>query len=134
MLGMRLAPAEAGAAERARASRAPVCIDDALNDDRVSPETIGALRHPLDARRAAAHATRRLRGAGLHVSRERTVCFTPDIVDFAKRVASTVSLALDNARLYEEKRSRRGRPPVGDPHAARIARRYRLRARVPLRQ
>ena len=102
MVGTRLSYAEARSCEIASASRRLLAIDDTANDDRVNPETVkrfgvrSILVVPLLKRRGVT-------GVLVLCHRTKPVHFTSDTIEFAERVGTTVSLAIENARLYEEK-------------------------------
>jgi hypothetical protein len=103
IIGVVLTDAEAPHAAMARAGRAPVAIDDTYNDPRVNREVMegygirSVLTMPLIAQSQVI-------GVMFLNHHARPVAFTPGQIEFTANVATTISLALHNARLYAGQR------------------------------
>lgn len=104
IIGVVLSDDEAPHAAVALATRAPVAIDDALNDPRVNADVMrlygiaSVLTVPL---------TTQSQVIGVVFLNHHTapVAFTPSQIEFTANVATTVSLALRNAQLYSAQRN-----------------------------
>ncbi len=101
VIGAEMSDEEEFHAVLAVTTRKPVAIDDASNDGRVSSEHMkkwgvrALLVTPLVIGNTAAAVI------FFHFHR-RPFAFQPFHLDFAARLASSISLALDNARLFEQ--------------------------------
>jgi hypothetical protein len=103
IVGVVLTDQEAPHAAVALATRAPVAIDDATNDPRVNPEIMqrygirSVLTMPLMVQNQV---------IGVMFMNHHTapVAFTPTQIEFTANVATTISLALHNAKLYSAQR------------------------------
>jgi PAS domain S-box-containing protein len=104
IIGVVLSDAEAPHAAMALATRIPVAIDDALNDPRINGDVMArygirsVLTMPLIAQSQVI-------GVMFLNHHTRPVAFTPTQIEFASNVATTISLALHNARLYAGQRA-----------------------------
>ncbi|MHB0977621.1 MAG: MEDS domain-containing protein [Candidatus Aquicultorales bacterium] len=102
-VGLRLTDEQAPHGVLATKTREPVVINDALKDDRVNREVMEwlAIRSvvviPLVLRESAIG----LLYLNYHSA---PIAFSDTQVDFARKIATSVSLALENAHLYEERR------------------------------
>ena len=98
-IGKRLHAAQVPFAETAVRTKRPLAIDDAFNDPRTSREVQeewgvrSVLVTPLARREEVIGA--------MFFNYHSLYRFSEPEVDFARKVASSVSLALENARLYE---------------------------------
>jgi len=99
-----LSDEEAPHAAMALATGAPVAIDDALNDPRVNGDVMrlygirSVLTMPLIVQSQVI-------GVMFLNHHAAAVAFTPAQIEFVANVATTISLALHNARLYEAQRA-----------------------------
>ncbi|MBE0476304.1 MAG: SpoIIE family protein phosphatase [Coriobacteriia bacterium] len=102
ILGRRFEPRDVPFVDIAAATKAPVAVEDALHDPRTSREVQERYNIPSVV---VAPLTRRERVEGaLFFNYHSPHRFSQGEVDFARKVASSVSLALENARLYENER------------------------------
>ncbi|HUK76836.1 MAG TPA: chemotaxis protein CheB [Thermoleophilia bacterium] len=86
----------------AAGTRAPVAINHAGEDERISLTAVRLLR--LRSVLAVPLVSKdEVTGVLLFNWHDRPVTLTPGQIDFAGKLASSVSLALDNARLYRER-------------------------------
>jgi PAS domain S-box-containing protein len=104
IIGVALTDEEAPHAAMAFRTAAPVAIDDAYQDPRVNRSVMegygirSVLTMPLIVQR-------RVVGVMFMNHHAAPVAFTPAQVQFASNVATTISLALHNAELYEGQRT-----------------------------
>lgn len=103
IVGVVLTDEEAPHAAMARASRTPIAIDDAMNDTRVNVEVMtrygirSVLTMPLIVQGDVV-------GVMFMNHHTSAVAFTPPQIEFTANVATTISLALHNARLFSAQR------------------------------
>ncbi len=85
----------------------PVSVDDVSDDERVNHQVLDAygIRSVLVAPLVAKDE---VFGAFFFCYQSAPVAFTEDDIDFASELATSVSLALANARLFEAERRQRG--------------------------
>ncbi len=101
MIGKRYTDEDLPVAVLASEMKQPIAIEDAYHDDRVHQKTIRE-----DKTRSLLVLPLIVRGYTIGVLsfryHSRRVSFSPAQIDFASKLASSVSLALQNARLYEQ--------------------------------
>jgi serine phosphatase RsbU (regulator of sigma subunit) len=104
IIGVVLSDQEAPHAAMALATRAPVAVDDALHDPRVDSDVMrrygiqSVLTMPLVVQSQVI-------GVMFLNHHSAPVAFTPTQIEFTANVATTISLALHNARLFEGQRA-----------------------------
>lgn len=102
--GIRLSQEEVEYITRVIKEKKPVAISDAYNDERFSPELArkhgvkSILAIPLLAKNEPV-------GVLIFIYRRTTMVFTNAQIDFANKLAVSVSLAIENARLYAAERN-----------------------------
>jgi len=130
VIGLRLSIPDAPVATRVATLRAPITIQDFLAE----PESfyVGFPR---------IHGLRSCLAAPLFIDREVVGClfawmrdsprtFTAAEMDFSRRVAASVALALDNARLFEAEHAARMRAEVAEQRLAEELERTRVLVRA----
>jgi GAF domain-containing protein len=130
VVGVRLRDAEAPVAERVRRLGEPVAIDDFLTEP---PEVrVGLpLRYRLRAGLAVPLVIRQnVEGCLFAWMRDTPRAFSSDEVDFARRVATSVSLALANARHFAAEHDARRRAEVAEAELERELARTRTLLRA----
>lgn len=102
-LGLRISGAEAGQPASDMAAHEPAVIDDTYRDDRAGDHAMAkrGIRSQLSVPLVVKDS---VVGALVHQYRSRATPFSRLQVDFAGKLASSVSLAFENARLYDEQR------------------------------
>lgn len=104
VIGIMLTDSEAKHAVLAARIKKPVVINDTYSDERVNPELMkrfgirSLLAVPLLVRNDVI-------GALCFCNHSAPVAFNEAQIDFANKLAASVSLALENARLYEAERN-----------------------------
>lgn len=104
LLGESFSDKEAKYAALAARTRKPIISNDAYNDRRVSPELMkkynirSLLVIPLIVRAEVI-------GVLVFMHRSSPVAFIESQIDFANKLATSISLALENARLYSTERN-----------------------------
>lgn len=102
-VGRRFTDAEVPFAALAAASKAPVVIDDALTDPRVDPDVIRAYNvRSVMAVPLVVHDD--VLGALFFNFHEHAHRFEPMEISFARRLSTSLSLALETARMYAAER------------------------------
>lgn len=119
-VGMRLAPADAPVAELVATGRKPIAITD-YTAPAVAHYFVGFPRaHDLRATLAVPLITRgEVTGCLFAWMRETARTFSPGEIDFAQRMATSVALALENARLLAAEQHERKRAELAEAHLER---------------
>jgi len=104
LCGMRMTDAQARHLVLAERTGEPVAVEDAYNDERANGRVMR--RQRIRAILTAPFSTGGLiTGALSFIHQERPLPFSPAHMDFARKLSLSVSLALENAHLYESLRN-----------------------------